>query len=170
MSTKDVEGASTRYWSAYACARCGGMVIAASVSQNGEVTEVYPSPQEVDGALPPKAKAYLEQAVNSMHAPAGAVMLAASSVDAMLKDKGYVDGSLYARINKAKEDHLITEGMSEWAHEVRLDANDQRHADNQASLPSAADARHCIDFVTALGQFIYVLPDRVERGRAEATN
>ena len=68
-------------------------------------------------------------------APAGAVMLAASSVDAMLKEKGYNEGSLYARIGQARDDHLITADMAEWAHEVRLDANDQRHADEAAALP-----------------------------------
>jgi hypothetical protein len=122
----------------------------------------------LDESLPPTARSYLDQSLNSLHAPAGAVMLAASSVDAMLKVKGYKGGSLYSRINKAAEDHLITEGMAKWAHEVRLDANDQRHADEAAPLPSAADARKCVDFAMALGQFLFVLPDRVERGLAEA--
>lgn len=51
-------------------------------------------------------------------------MLAASAVDALLKLKGYTAGSLYARIEKAAEDHVITQDMAKWAHEVRLDAND----------------------------------------------
>lgn len=50
-----------------------------------EVTEIYPAPIQVDEALPPTAKEYLTQAINSLHAPAGSVMLCASAVDAMLK-------------------------------------------------------------------------------------
>jgi Domain of unknown function (DUF4145) len=95
-------------------------------------------------------------------------MLAASAVDAMLKAKGFVDGSLFARINQAKEAHIITEGMAEWAHEIRLDANDQRHADKDAGLPTEADANKSIEFAQALAQFLFVLPDRVARGRADA--
>ncbi len=96
-------------------------------------------------------------------------MLAASAVDAMLKDKGYQDGSLYSRIEKAASDHLITADMAEWAHEVRLDANDQRHADTEAAIPSGEDAKRVIDFVKALGQFMFVLPQKVQRGRQDAT-
>ena len=92
-------------------------------------------------------------------------MVAASAVDAMLKAKGYSDGSLYSRINKAAEDHLITREMAECAHEVRSDANDQRHADGEAVLPAENDARRAIEFARALAEFIFVLPGRVKRGR-----
>lgn len=92
-------------------------------------------------------------------------MLTASAVDAMLKDKGYKDGNLNARIDAAAKDHLITTEMAAWAHEIRLDANDQRHADEGAALPSAADSAKVIEFASALAQFLYVLPARIERGR-----
>jgi hypothetical protein len=56
--------------------------------------------------------------------------------------------------------------MKLWAHEVRLDANDQRHADESAPLPSEADAKKAIEFAQALAQFLFVLPALVTRGRA----
>ena len=93
-------------------------------------------------------------------------MLAASSVDAMFKALGYKDGSLYTRIDLAAKSHLITQEMSAWAHEIRLDANDQRHSDEEAPLPSENDAKRAIDFATALAQFLFVLPASVTRGRA----
>ena len=71
-------------------------------------------------------------------------------------------------MQKAAEDHVITKDMSKWAHDVRLDANDQRHADEAAQLPTDADAKKCIDFAKSLGEFMFVLPSRVERGIAEA--
>jgi hypothetical protein len=95
-------------------------------------------------------------------------MLAASSVDSMLKIKGYKEGTLYARIEQATKEHVITADMAKWAHDVRLDANDQRHADDNAPLPTAEDAKRCVDFSQALAQFIFVLPARVQRGIAEA--
>lgn len=91
-------------------------------------------------------------------------MLSASSVDAMLKIKGYTAGTLYTRIQKAVEDHLITAEMATWAHEVRLDANDQRHADEAVSLPTTQDATRVLEFASALADYLFVLPSRVQRG------
>jgi hypothetical protein len=91
-------------------------------------------------------------------------MLCASAVDAMLKAKSYLKGTLYTRIDKAKTDHVITDGMAEWAHEVRLDPNDPRHADEENPLPSGEDARRAVDFTLALADFLFVLPARVRRG------
>ena len=54
--------------------------------------------------------------------------------------------------------------MAKWAHEVRLDANDQRHADLNAQLPEQKDATRVIDFAIAFGQFLFVLPAKVLRG------
>jgi DNA-directed RNA polymerase subunit RPC12/RpoP len=166
--TETHSGSNKRWWVVYKCTRCGGLITAGSNSGQS-VTELYPDSTELDNAIPTKARDYLDQAINSLHAPAGAVMLAASSVDAMLKAKGYTTGNLYPRINQAATDHLITEEMSKWAHEVRLEANDQRHADDDAELPSTADAKKVIDFALALAEFLFVLPSKVNHGIDEAT-
>ena len=153
-----------RTWVFYQCGNCGGVVMACAHEFGIEAQEIYPEPKIVDDLIPDRAKEYLRQAIDCLHSPAGAVMLAASSVDSMLKEKGYKEGSLYKRIEKAAEDHLITQDMAIWAHEVRLDANDQRHVDKNAVLPSGDDAKRVIDFVTALAQIIFVLPKMVQRG------
>lgn len=134
-----------------------------------DVLEVWPAPQTVHDSIPQRARTFLQQAISSIAAPSGAVMLAASAVDAMLKDKGLKEGNLYTRIGKASAEHLITAEMAEWAHEVRLDANDQRHADEEGPMPDEADARKSIEFTLALAQFLFVLPARVADGRARAS-
>ena len=58
--------------------------------------------------------------------------------------------------------------MAKWAHEVRLDANEPRHADEQKPLPDEEDARKCVEFVLALAKFLFVLPSRVKRGLKDA--
>jgi len=95
-------------------------------------------------------------------------MLAASAVDAMLKAKNLKTGSLYERINLAAGQQLITAEMAEWAHDIRLDANDQRRADENAPLPTTDDALRVVEFALALAQFMFVLPARVQRGRQNA--
>jgi Domain of unknown function (DUF4145) len=171
LETADHAGQRKRYWRIYQCGACGGLVIAWAAGGFGQgVQEIFPKHSEVDANIPNKARELLKQAVASMHAPAGAVMLAASSVDAMLKEKGYRDGSLYARIERAAADHIITTDMAAWAHDIRLDANDQRHADDSAKLPTEADAMRCTEFAAALGQFMFVLPARISRGRQAAAS
>lgn len=163
--TTNSEGTNKRLWRGYKCARCGGITTAFAKDADSYTDGVFPYDEgKRSRDIPPKPRAFLEQAIGSIHAPAGAVMLAASSVDAMLKQKGYVNGSLYARIDKAAADHLITDAMAKWAHQVRLDANDQRHADAEAELPTEADARRSIQFTEALAQFLFVLPALVEAG------
>lgn len=164
--TRDQAGQNMRRWVVYACTRCGGLVTASAPQFDQPVQDYFPSSPTVPIDLPSRATTFLEQAVSSIHAPAGAVMLTASAVDAMLKAKGYTDGSLYARIDKAAADHLITADMAHWAHAVRLDANDQRHADESASLPDEADAKRCIDFASSLALFLFTLPARVKKGLA----
>jgi hypothetical protein len=155
-----------RDWNAYVCASCGGVVLTvASTAPGAPVQETWPKEVAIAESVPARARDYLSQAIASLHAPAGAVILAGSAVDAMLKARNYREGSLYSRIDKAAADHLITDEMAQWAHEVRLDANDQRHADEDAPLPSPDDAKRTLDFAKALADFMFVLPDQVSRGR-----
>ena len=168
LMTSAYTGVNQRQWRVYLCARCGGLVTASASRFDQPLSECFPSAAGADPALPEKAREYLKQALNSLHAPAGAILLAASSVDAMLKEKKYIDGSLNTRIDKAAKEHVITDAMAEWAHKIRLDANDQRHADQKAPLPTEEEARQCLDFAVALGQFMFVLPTRVQTGLAKA--
>jgi hypothetical protein len=170
MHTHDFSGENSRRWSVYHCTTCGGLILAGSADDHFlEVTEQYPQSETFDSdAVPERAREYLNQAMESLHAAAGAIMLAASSVDAMLKAKGLAAGSLYSRIDKAASDNMITKDMSKWAHEVRLDANDQRHADENAALPTQDDAKRVIEFVKALALLMFVLPSRVRAGLDEA--
>lgn len=159
-------------WVVYRCATCGQCVLTSAVvnldlNRPEMVLAMYPDARRVSEVIPERAREYLEQTIASAHAPAGAVMLAASAVDAMLKEKGYEEGVLNSRIEEANKDHLITDEMAAWAHEVRLDANDQRHPDKGAGLPTQEDARSSLEFALALAEFLFVLPARVERGRKD---
>ena len=150
-------------------ALCGLITAATRAGWDLPVTEMYPTTSTVSETIPEPARRYLKQAIQTLSSPDGSIIMSASSVDAMLKAKGYKDGNLYVRINKAAEDHLITSEMAKWAHEVRLDANDQRHADEIAPTPTTADARKCLEFTQAPAEFLFVLPSRVTRGLSEAS-
>ncbi|RYJ44541.1 DUF4145 domain-containing protein [Flavobacterium beibuense] len=164
--TRDMYGRNHRYWGFYSCNRCGSVVSAAW--DNYHHREIYPQSVKVDDIIPAKARTFLQQAIDTIHASSASIMVAASSIDAMLKEKGYIDGSLYARIDKAASEHLITKDMAEWAHHVRLESNKERHADYEAELPTPSDAQKVIDFTLALAEFLFVLPSKIEHGLKDA--
>lgn len=169
IQTVNHSGRAVAWWGLYKCGRCGGCVLAKADDKGGYVSATYPPVENaVPATVPPTARTYLTQAINSRHSPAGAVMLAASAVDAMLKAIGLKEGSLYKRIDAAAATHVITEEMAAWAHDVRLDANDERHADDEIALKTETDAERCIEFASALAQFLFVLPEKVRRGREAA--
>jgi hypothetical protein len=174
FSTSGHEG-NRRWWGVYFCRSCGGVIIASAPANPQSpsdpcsyiITEIFPIIQKIDESIPAKPHEFLRQAQGSIHTPAGSIMLSASAVDAMLKDKGYTDGSLYDRIDKAAEDHLITDSMAQWAHQIRLDANEQRHADKDVGLPTQTDAKLTFDFAMAFAEYLFVLPSKVTRGIAD---
>jgi hypothetical protein len=142
--------------------------MAVSKGKTVEVQGMWPTLGRSDQALPARVREYLDQARETLAQPSASIVMSASAIDAMLKARGLKDGSLYDRIDQAATIHLITADMAQWAHQVRLDANDQRHADETMPLPKSEDARRCLDFAEALGDVLFVLPARVTRGRAEA--
>jgi hypothetical protein len=96
-------------------------------------------------------------------------MLAASSIDAMLKERGYKDGSLYGRIEKSTSDGLLTAQMRDWAHEIRLSANEPRHADDEFDGATDKDAEQVIEFARALAEYLYVLPAKVQKWKGQTS-
>lgn len=167
FETRAHDSTNARLWYIYKCGRCGGVIAASARRPSEEVIDLIPRPLSINSDIPSPAHDYLVQAAESLHTPAGSIMLSASAVDSMLKIKEYHTGSLYTRINQAVEDHLITEEMSTWAHRVRLDANEQRHADLGTGLPTNTDANHSLEFALALAQFLFVLPAMINRGIEE---
>ena len=128
-----------------------------------KIEQMFPELQSVDQVVPERPRNYLKQAIESQHAPDGAILLCASALDAMLKDQGYRKGNLFSRIDKAQEEGLITSQMQGWAHETRLAANEQRHADEEVEITTEEDAVECINLTKAFAEYLYVLPSKIRR-------
>src|SRR4051812_46354699 len=81
-------------WRLYVCSRCG-LPVVGGCSQHEEVIRtslVFPKPEQLEAGMPPKAQSFLAQALECVHAPSGSIMLCASAVDSMLKEKGMKAG------------------------------------------------------------------------------
>lgn len=159
-----------RMWTIAWCRNCGNIITFRAAGHENfpdcVIGAMFPPVAEPAEDLPPSARRYLQQAMDSIAAPDAAVIMANSAVDAMLKAKGYTEGKLFHRINKARDDGLLTPEMADWAHEVRLTSNDTRHADEENPHATPEQARQIVEFAEALGEFLFVLPARIKRARA----
>jgi hypothetical protein len=170
------------YWLTYKCTSCGDAVIAKLITNSytddpqqltnsnlyQEVIETIPSLKIIPENWPQRAAKYYSQALASEHAPDGCIMLAASTVDALLKERGLTKGTLYERIEAAVKSHLLTADMGEWAHAVRLESNNPRHVDLDKPHADKEDAKNCLLFVKTLGEILYTLPARIASGKEAA--
>lgn len=170
--TEGVNGFPNRLWGGFRCTSCGQIVLAAGMPNvnagNAAIREIFPGFRSAPEELPETARKYLQQAYETLHAPDAAAVMAGSAVDAMLKAKGYVEGSLYARVDEAVANHILTKEMGDWAHWVRLGSNRPRHADKDTPHVTPPEAQQSVEFVQALGEFLFVLSSRIERGIEEA--
>jgi hypothetical protein len=117
-------------------------------------------------SIPETAKKYLNQAQDTLSSPDASVVMSASAIDALLKSKGLMEGSLYKRIDRAVNDGLLTKDMSEWAHLVRLNSNQPRHADVESPHLTEKDARLSLDFAKALAEILFALPSKMPKNQA----
>lgn len=161
-------------WAFYVCASCGDVISAKGwpndKGRSPAIVEMFPPVQTAHDDLPETAKIYLNQAHETLHAPDAAAVMAGSAVDAMLKELKFLDGSVYSRIDQAKDAGVLTNSMAEWAHSVRLGSNRPRHADKERPNVTSEEARQSLEFTVALGNFLFVLPKRIERGIEAAQN
>lgn len=167
------DGKDPAIWAAFACSNCGSLVVAALAGFGSAVYyrlpyKVFPSTPKAHEDIPETARVFLQQAMDTLHAPDAAAVMAGSAVDAMLKALSLENGSLYSRIDDALKLGLITKNMADWAHSVRLGSNRPRHADTERPHTTAEEAEQSVEFAEALAQFLFVLSARVERGLAVA--
>lgn len=164
--TRRADGKKSFHWGSYACTTCGSVVTACASPDHrrGDTLEVdafCPTVWSPHASLPAKVARYLQPASNTLGSPDASVVMSSSAIDAMLKDQGLSKGTLYERIDKAVGVGIITKTMSEWAHRVRLDANNPRHADEVTPHLTREDAARAFEFADALAQFLYVLPSHM---------
>jgi hypothetical protein len=65
--TTNHRGKEPRFWGVYLCKRCGGLILATSDGDRGFIKSFYPAAQQIDDDIPERARAYLHQALNSIH-------------------------------------------------------------------------------------------------------
>ena len=148
---------------------CAGLLLAQGAKAHPDnaqapIEALYPTARRAAAEIPETARRFLQEAMETLHAPDAAAVMAGGAVDAMLKHLGFTEGSVYSDINQAVSDHILTPAMGKWAHKVRVDANRPRHADTEDPFVSVPEAHQSVDFCRGSRHYLFVLPSRIERG------
>jgi hypothetical protein len=153
-------------WAAYRCNSCSSIVAVLFDWRGGKFTAeaLWPDAKAAHEDIPEPARTFLQQAYETLHAPDAAAVMAGSAVDGMLKAKGLEKGSLYERIDLALAQNILTQGMADWAHSVRLGSNRPRHSDKDKPHVSPQEAQQSVEFAEALGSFLFVLTAKINKG------
>lgn len=129
-----------------------------------KILGTYPQPTEPDDSphYPEKLRAVfveLQEDIACKRTPARIVVGCRSVMEVALTGLGFDKGLLLTRIDKAREQGLLTEGMRQWAHKVRLAGNEAAH-----ELEANTDeARELVDFIRLFLEVVFVLPERIQK-------
>ncbi|UXC35152.1 DUF4145 domain-containing protein [Cupriavidus gilardii] len=155
-----------RFYGLLTCQSCRHSTMVYAGPMHGTLG-VWPAPKSYSNDIPTRVRGKLVEAQGTLGFPSPSILCSAAAIDWMLKEKGYTEGKLFRRIEQAASDHVITDDMKEWAHEVRLGANAERHADMDEPEPTKEDAERLLKFAEALAEILFELPARVKRGRGK---
>lgn len=131
----------------------------------GAPKKLWPEPRAVSIDMPERVRKALIDAQGTLPHPSASIVMSARAVDFMLKEKGLKTGKLGKRIQQAAQQGIITSDMKDWADEVRLESNEERHADDHAPEATKQDAERVLGFAESLAEILFELPARLTRIR-----
>ena len=83
-------------------------------------------------------------------------------------EKGAKKDKLWEQIDELYDQEIITKGIKDWAHEIRLTANIGAHPDKDGLEDvTKEDAKELIDFMEEYLNYVYIMPSKLEAKRAK---
>lgn len=132
------------------------------VGENPRILATYPSSRRYDDSphYPDKLRQVfveVQEDERANRSPARIITTCRSVLEVALHDLGYKSGNLLARIDKAREDGVLTEGMRQWAHRVRIQGNEATHE----LIADGKEATELVAFLRLFMEVAFVLPKRI---------
>lgn len=103
----------------------------------------------------------------SIDALMSSILMARSVIEAVAKDNGIDDGSLYYKIDQLHTKGLVDEFAKETAHTIRVFGNDMAHGDFSEPVDTV-DADSILDFMDLILQSVYQSRAKLRRLREAA--
>jgi hypothetical protein len=156
-----------RSYALYVCTNCKELILTVAAGAYDPITDIWPEPQTLPSEIPPRAEKALADPIKTRTlAPSLSILACSRALDFMLREKNITGQSLNEQIESAGKQHILISGMIDWAHEIRLAANLERHPDQDDATPE--EVQQCLDFAFAVAQNLFVLPAKVTLGKQRA--
>lgn len=132
------------------------------VGESPRILQIHPSaPRHEDSPhYPAKLRdvfVEVQEDERANRTPARIITTCRSVLEVALRELGYEGGNLLQRIDKARGDGVLTEGMRVWAHRVRLQGNEAIHELNATK----EEATELVAFLRLFMEVAFVLPKRI---------
>ncbi len=181
LITGEYQGHSKRYLVPFRCNGCGGGLFIEvkynwgptphnllgmfdSDPQSYEILRAYPEPVKLEAPeyVPNNVSSfYLQAQIALRHGSFDASsMMSRKALEVAVKtiDPGG-KGNLYQRIEKLREDGLITDSLKDWAHVIREDGNKAAH---EIEPVTEDHAQELIDFCELFLMYTFTMPKMIE--------
>lgn len=140
----------------------------------GAVRRIYPAAikHKAPTATPERASKFFIEAKENFERGnyETAVGLARKVIDLTTHSLGVAAdisvNNLSARINRLRDNNLLTPDMAAWAHFVRLDGNESVHTDEEFT---EKEAKEVLDFTETFLLYAFTLPSMVVSRRSDET-
>ncbi len=138
-------------------------------NQNNYLTEVESFPKKFEPSVhtswPDEIKREFTEAQKLFRqgvSPTFILFACRQALDVSTRGLGATKGSLKARIDSLRERGIITSAVADWAHHVRVIANESVHE----SGGSIEDAEECLEFVKTFLTMTFTVPEEIARKRS----
>jgi hypothetical protein len=166
-------GRKVLYFDTYQCGNCAGFVMVLwSPSESGGMHgyKVLPWPLRLEKYpehWPEAVGRYWLQAKRSIKEENwdAAAVMARSSMQAALRQHGAQGKTLKAEVDDLADRGILPPLMKEWSHELRELGNESAHPDPSQTATAAEDARDIVSFLDFLLDYLYNLPDQIQKYR-----
>ena len=145
------------------CNNCGG-IIYAQVRTEPHDLQLYPSVRsEAPDEYPPEVRDNFGEALRSLNGnnPKAAVIMARSALQAAMREQGAKGKTLKDEIDDLAN---IPTPLKDWAHELRDGGNLVAHPESGKTVETQ-DADELIALAESIFEYLYVVPNEVERRR-----
>lgn len=166
------------------CNGCDFHFLVTRYDSNGQIIKIWPKtlPGKVDDLVPDPIKSDFEEALICEAAGSyrGAAALARRTLQVICLDKGAprekqqkknpektMKVDLSEQIDWLFSNHIITNEIKSWAHEVRYVGNDAAHPN--AAKVTKDDARDILELLESMCDVLYVAPARAAERKAKRT-
>ena len=96
------------------------------------------------------------------------VVMCRRALQGSVIDKGAKKDKLWEQIDELYDQQIITKGIKDWAHEIRLTGNIGAHPDKDGLEDvTQEDAKELIDFMEEYLNYVYIMPSKVAAKRVK---